>query len=168
MARRRRSTKGRRIAKGRKVADYIRKHNFTDTTNEQFKEKILATMIANEKTSQGKKRKSDARADRKISEFSVNDAKRAVEKLRNSEEYTSAAERSRYNMKEAMKNYDGAWDEYKRLSRRRVNGRFVKQEWTWNTEHNGYTFIGSDGFTYLIDVTNSPEEITITSLGVNV
>lgn len=171
MARRKRIlTKGEKIAKGRKVADYIAKHNFTDTTDAQFKRKILALMVQNEKTRQGVKTDKRTIFERKLSDFNIRDAQREIARLKNTEAYTSAAERSRNNMKQMMKErFSDSWEEFNSLRQKRdERGRYIKinNQMHWNTEMGGYTFIDEEGHTRFIDVSNSPEEIKFTDLGV--
>lgn len=100
--------------------------------------------------------------------------RRAAIKEKNTESFTSAAERSRTNLLDKIREkYDvgpnNAWDELKRINRqiRDPQGHFtsMRANMIWDKDLKGYV-IGDD-FTgmYLIDVSNSPEDIFVTKIG---
>jgi len=87
--------------------------------------------------------------------------KEAAKREARTETFLSAAERSRENLIEAIKDkHREAYNEIRNLSRDK--GRFVsiKDNLVWDKERNGYLLGGK----YFIDVTNSPEEVTITEI----
>ena len=88
---------------------------------------------------------------------------KAIKKVQNTESFTSAAERSRTNLLEALKkDYNTEYKEIRNLSRDE-KGHFkkLKLDWTKNGDKWGYSFVGLHGLTYFIDVTNSPEEVLV-------
>lgn len=98
------------------------------------------------------------------------DIYQAAKKLMNTEEYVTAAERSRNNLFEAMKGYaskrfegKNMYQELQYLSKR-VNKQgkkvFDNINLTWNKNLRRYEF-SALGILYYIDVTNSPEDIFI-------
>lgn len=87
--------------------------------------------------------------------------RQAVRKVINSEQFTSAAERSRENLIASLKeNFREEYNEIRNLSRERGRFKAIKNNLTWDKDRNGYTFIGN-GILYFIDVSNSPEEVNI-------
>ena len=100
--------------------------------------------------------------------------RKAAIKEKNTESFTSAAERSRTNLLDKIREkYDqgpnSAWEDLKRINRqiRDPQGHFtsMRSNMVWDRDLHGYV-IGDD-FTgmYLIDVTNSPEDIFVTKIG---
>ena len=88
--------------------------------------------------------------------------KEASRKVLNSEAFTSPAERSRANLKGAVKDsFKEAYERMRKLSRDE-RGRFkrIEENLSWDKERKAYVLGGR----YLIDVTNSPEEINIIDL----
>ncbi len=88
--------------------------------------------------------------------------RKASEKVVNSEAFTTPAERSRVNLKEAIREeFKSDWEELRKLSRDK-HGRFkkVEENLEWNKERGGYVLGGE----YFIDVSDSPKEIRIIKL----
>lgn len=93
---------------------------------------------------------------------SDSDYKTAAKKTANTESFVSPAERSRFNLVEAIKEkFPGEYKELRNLSRNK-KGQFtsIRDNLVWNNELKGYIL----GNKYFIDVTNSPEEVIITTL----
>lgn len=86
---------------------------------------------------------------------------KATKKTLNTEDYTSAAERSRTNFIAGIK--ENFSEDYKELRKelRDESGKFIKisDNLKWDKTNAAYTINTSKG-TLLIDVTNSPEELT--------
>lgn len=109
------------------------------TTYKQYKNRVLAEKTANDLTN-----------------------KEAIKKVRNSEAFTSAAERSRENFIESLKsNFRKEYDKIRNLSRQHGRFRNIKENLTWDKKRAGYTFTDTNNVVYFIDVTNSPEEVNI-------
>lgn len=100
--------------------------------------------------------------------------RQAAIKEKNTESFTSAAQRSRTNLLDKIREKyntgpNSSWEELKRINRqiRDPQGHFtsMRENMVWDKELKGYV-IGDD-FTgmYLIDVTNSPEDIYVTKIG---
>lgn len=133
--------------RNKKVYDRIRKgyeevkNKNEFVTYKQFKNRVQAQMEANPNLN----------------------LKSAIRKVQNTESFTSAAERSRTNFIDALKeNFSKEYQEIRNLSRD-VKGHYKKLELEW-TKHGdkwGYSFIGLYGLRYFIDVTNSPEEVLV-------
>lgn len=87
--------------------------------------------------------------------------KTALRKEANTETYTSAAERSRVNLIESLKeDFKGDYDKLRNLSREKGRFKALKENLEWSKEYNAYLVGGR----YLIDVTNSPEQVIITDI----
>lgn len=86
---------------------------------------------------------------------------KATKKTLNTEDYTSAGERSRTNFITGIK--EKFSEDYKELRKelRDESGKFIKisDNLKWDKANAAYTIETSKG-TLLIDVTNSPEELT--------
>jgi hypothetical protein len=90
-------------------------------------------------------------------------ANRAIQKVQNTETFTTAAERSRTNFLESLKEkWSDTMKEIRNLSRTDT-GKFKKVELTWTQVGDkwGYSFSGQYGKKYFIDVSNSPEEVFV-------
>lgn len=88
--------------------------------------------------------------------------KEASKRYVNSEAFTTPAERSRYNLVEAIKEkFPEQYQDIRNLSRNK-KGQFtsVKQNLVWDRDRAGYILGGK----YFIDVTNSPEDVIIITL----
>ena len=89
-------------------------------------------------------------------------AHRAAVKEANTETFVSAAERSRANLLEGLK--EDFNDEYKELQRlsRDAKGRFVsvKENLVWDKDKKGY-YLHTISGDYFIDVSNSPKSVEI-------
>ena len=88
----------------------------------------------------------------------------AANKYLNTEVFTSAAERSRYNLTQSIKEqFPQAYKEMSEINKglRGEHGRFTSMysNLKWNKEYNGYV-LGD----YLIDVSNSPKGVYITPI----
>lgn len=94
---------------------------------------------------------------------------KAAKKLNNSEIFTSAAERSRTNMINAMK--DKFKDSYKEMQQlmRDEKGHYknISKSLTWDKDRGMYTFTDKNNKLYGIDTTNSPENIYLVALDQN-
>lgn len=89
------------------------------------------------------------------------DLKTALKKEINTETYTTAAERSRTNLIESLKeDFKSDYDKLRNLSREKGRFKALKENLEWSTEFKGYLVGGR----YLIDVTNSPEQVIITDI----
>lgn len=97
----------------------------------------------------------------------------AAKKERNTESFTSAAERSRTNLLDKIREKystgpNSTWEDMKRINKgiRDPQGHFtsMRENMVWDRDLKGYV-IGNDitGM-YLIDVTNSPEDIFVTRI----
>ena len=87
--------------------------------------------------------------------------KAAAKREARTDTFLTAAERSRENLLEAIKeNYNETWEELKNLSRNKGRYQSVKDNLTWDKQRNGYVLNAGDK-QYFIDVTNSPEEVNI-------
>lgn len=87
--------------------------------------------------------------------------KEAIKKEANTETFVSAAERSRTNLINAIKEkHREAYDELRNVARE--NGKFIKlkDNLEWDENYGTYVLRAGDN-SYLIDVTNSPEEVFI-------
>lgn len=98
------------------------------------------------------------------------DIYQAAKKYMNTEQYVTAAERSRTNLLEAMKGYaskrfegKNMYQELQYLSKQKGKygqSVFSKINLTWNRALRRYEF-SALGVLYYIDITNSPEDIFI-------
>lgn len=91
-------------------------------------------------------------------------ARKAALKERNTETFTTAAERSRYNLTESIKrDYPQAYQEMARINKglRNEKGQFTSlyKNLKWSKEFNTYV-IGD----YIIDVSNSPKGVFVTPI----
>ena len=87
--------------------------------------------------------------------------KEAIKKEANTETFVSAAERSRTNLINAIKEkHRESYDELRNLAREK--GKFIKLKDNLEWDENYGTYVLRAGNSrYLIDVTNSPEEVFI-------
>lgn len=99
--------------------------------------------------------------------------RRAALKVKNTESFTSAAERSRTNLLDQIRDKyntgpNSAWEELKKINRqiRDPQGHFtsMRENMIWDRERKGYVIGDELTGMYLIDVTNSPEDIFLTKL----
>lgn len=91
-------------------------------------------------------------------------ARQAANKYLNTEVFTSAAERSRYNLTQSIKeSHPEAYKEMSSINRglRNEKGQYksMYSNLTWSKEFNAYT-LGD----YIIDVSNSPKGVFITPI----
>jgi hypothetical protein len=87
--------------------------------------------------------------------------KQAAQKEARTESFKSAADRSRENLIESIKTkHRGEYEELKNLSRSKGKYQSIKDNLTWDKNKNGYV-LNAGGKQYFIDITNSPEEVTI-------
>ena len=91
-------------------------------------------------------------------------ARQAALKIKNTETFTTAAERSRYNLTESIKrDYPQAYQEMTRINKglRNDRGQFTSlhNNLKWSKEYKTYV-IGD----YIIDVSNSPKGVFITPI----
>jgi coproporphyrinogen III oxidase-like Fe-S oxidoreductase len=90
--------------------------------------------------------------------------KEAAKKEARTETFFSAGERSRENLLTGIKEKHGAaYSELKNLSRSKGKFQSIKDNLTWDKDRKGYV-LNAEGKQYFIDVTNSPEEVTITEI----
>ncbi len=93
-----------------------------------------------------------------LDSVSERELRKHIRKELNTEEYTSAAERSRANLVQALK---GEFpDEYKILRSKIGQFESMKNNLSWNKDYGGYVFMGR----YLIDVSNSPKTVNIVEI----
>lgn len=87
-------------------------------------------------------------------------ANAAAKKILNSNRFTNAAERSRYNLLEAMKQIAPEMHKRLRMKARDAKGKFIKfshNDLVWNRDLGAYTYTPYEGGkTWMIDTTNSP------------
>lgn len=90
--------------------------------------------------------------------------KEAVKKVINSEAFTTAAQRSRHNLKEALKrDYKEIYAKMRNYSRDE-KGHYKSIELEWDKERGAYTFTGfQNGILtrFIIDVIESPHAVTV-------
>ncbi len=87
--------------------------------------------------------------------------KEAAKKEARTETFVSAAERSRENLIEAIKNkHSEAYKKLKNASRSKGKFQSIKENLSWDKKRNGYV-LNSGGKQYFIDVTNSPEDVEV-------
>lgn len=90
--------------------------------------------------------------------------KSAAKKEARTETFLSAGERSRENLLEAIKTkYSETYKELKNLSRSKGKYQSIKENLTWDKDQKGY-ILQAGNKQYFIDVTNSPEEVTVTEI----
>ena len=87
--------------------------------------------------------------------------KAAAKREARTETFLSAAERSRENILEGIKEkHAEAYSELKNLSRVKGKYQSIKDNLTWDKKRNGYVLSAGDK-QYFVDVSNSPEEVNI-------
>lgn len=87
--------------------------------------------------------------------------KEAAEKEARTETFWSPAERSRENLISAIKEkHAEAYEQLRNLSRKKGRYASVKENLQWDKDRKGYTLV-ADGKSYFIDITNSPDDVTI-------
>lgn len=87
--------------------------------------------------------------------------KEAAKKEARTKTFLSPAERSRENLLESLKtNYSESYNQLKNLSRSHGKYQKISENLTWDTGRNAYV-LNANGKSYVIDVTNSPEEVNI-------
>lgn len=149
----------------RKAYDNIKNKRGLSYT--QFKHRVKSRL--NVKRKRGEKETA-------LYKFSKKEIAAAAKKEANTETFVSAAERSRENLVESMKTKFGdSYDRLRQLTRYegetihdesgkilKKSGQFEKMgsNLVWDQNKKGYTFL-SGGKQYLIDISNSPEEINI-------
>lgn len=96
-------------------------------------------------------------------DVSLTDIKQAAKKVAHTEDFVSAAERSRENLLNSLKkDFNAEYNEIRNLSRDK-KGRWKSIDLAWDSARSGYTFTGRDQ-TFFIDVSNSPEEVHIIAI----
>ena len=87
--------------------------------------------------------------------------KEAAKKEAHTETFISAAERSRENLIDAIKDkHSEAYKKLKNASRSKGKFQSIKDNLSWDQKRNGY-ILNASGKKYFIDVTNSPEDVEI-------
>lgn len=90
--------------------------------------------------------------------------KAAAKREARTESFLEAPERSRENLLGALKEkYGEAYSELRNLSRSKGKFQSIKENLSWDKTRKGY-ILNADGKQYFIDVSNSPEEVTITEI----
>ena len=90
--------------------------------------------------------------------------KAAAKREARTETFLTAAERSRENNLEGIKEkHREAYDELRNLSRSKGKFQSIKDNLSWDKDRKGYILNAGDK-QYFIDVTNSPEEVNITEI----
>lgn len=90
--------------------------------------------------------------------------KAASKREARTETFFSAAERSRENLLTSLREKHGeAYSELKNLSRSKGRFKSIKESLKWDQDRKGYV-LDAGGKQYFIDVTNSPEEVTVTEI----
>ena len=89
--------------------------------------------------------------------------KAAIRKVQNTETFTSAAERSRNNLLDALKeDHPNEYKQIRNLSRNDKGAyKKIELEWIKHAGKGGYSFVGSKGQRYFIDMTNSPKAVSV-------
>ena len=87
--------------------------------------------------------------------------KEAAKKEAHTETFVSAAERSRENLLEAIKDkHSEAYKKLKNASRSKGKFQSIKENLNWDKKRNGYV-LNTGTKQYFIDVTNSPEDVEV-------
>lgn len=87
--------------------------------------------------------------------------KEATKKEMNTETFVSAAERSRHNLIQAIKEkHELEYKELRNLARNRGKYINISDNLEWDEDYGQYVLRAGEN-SYLIDVTNSPEEVAI-------
>ena len=122
----------------------------------QFRNRIIARIRDNMKV----KDKLDLTDEQILASASEREVKKYIRKEINSESFTSAAERSRTNLVNSLK--EDFPEQYKELKTKLGQGKFgsIKSSLVWNQQFGGYVMDGR----YLIDVSNSPKTVNIVEL----
>lgn len=90
--------------------------------------------------------------------------KAAAKREARTETFLSAAERSRENLIEAIKEkHAEAYSELRNLSRSKGKYQSIKDNLVWDNSRSGY-ILNAGTKRYFIDVTNSPEDVIITEV----
>lgn len=90
--------------------------------------------------------------------------KAAAKREARTETFLTAAERSRENIIEGLKDsHREAYDELRNLSRSKGKFQSIKDNLSWDKDRKGYILNAGDK-QYFIDVSNSPEEVNITEI----
>ncbi len=122
----------------------------------QFRNRIIARIRDNMKV----KDKADLTDTQILASASEREVKKYIRKEINSESFTSAAERSRTNLINSLK--EDFPEQYKELKTKLGLGKFgsIKNNLAWNQTYGAYVMNGQ----YLIDVSNSPKTVNIVEL----
>lgn len=90
--------------------------------------------------------------------------KAAAKREARTETFLSAAERSRENLIEAIKEkHAEAYSELRNLSRSKGKFQSIKDNLVWDNSRRGY-ILNAGTKRYFIDITNSPEDVIITEV----
>ena len=90
--------------------------------------------------------------------------KAAAKREARTETFLTAAERSRENLIEAIKEkHAEAYSELRNLSRSKGKFQSIKDNLVWDNSRSGY-ILNAGTKRYFIDVTNSPEDVIITEV----
>lgn len=90
--------------------------------------------------------------------------KAAAKREARTETFLTAAERSRENLIEAIKEkHAEAYSELRNLSRSKGKFQSIKDNLVWDNSRSGY-ILNAGTKRYFIDITNSPEDVIITEV----
>lgn len=140
---------------------------------DQFNARTKAILVANNLKALEKKYGKDFNIDDvSMGNFTSQQVKTAMKTVVNSEQFVSAAERSRNNLMEGIKkSYPDTYKNIRKLLRRynqQPSGQYAgslkinyNEQLEWDKDRRGYTFVGNDGKRYMINIDNSPEDIYI-------
>ena len=82
-----------------------------------------------------------------------------------STQYVDADQRGKENILKGLKEeFRQTYDELRRKVGFMKKGEHLLDQLEWDEQKQGYTFVGSDGNTYLIDMSNSPKQADLIRL----
>lgn len=100
-----------------------------------------------------------------LKEFNAREIKAAADKLLHSTNFVKKEQIVRENIINSSKKFDAYNDMRRLIGERDSKGRFRKidliAELSWDSTARLWSFMGADGKRYVLDTTNSPEEIFV-------
>lgn len=82
-----------------------------------------------------------------------------------STQYVDAEQRGKENILAGLKSeFRSTYDELRHKIGFMKKGEHLIDQLTWDDTKQSYTFVGADGHTYLIDITNSPKQAELIQL----
>lgn len=96
------------------------------------------------------------------------ESKEAIKKVLNTEAYTNPAERSRKNLLDTIKSdFEDTYNEIRNKihsgTGKWISDKELMNKMTWDKDRRAYT-VTSGGMTYMIDSSNSPEEVVFVAI----